>query len=76
LQRRAELARVATMHKLFLLPQNRDLIDNVLNGLAPVCAAEARFVLDQSEDLQSLYESTSDKVNECLDALHKELYTL
>jgi len=32
--------------------------------------------VDQSEDLQSLYEMTTNKVSECLDALHKELYQL
>lgn len=74
LERRGELARVVTMNNLFLTPQGRPVLSDLLAHLAPICAAEARYVLDRTEDLQPLYESVYNRVEECMDILHKELY--
>jgi hypothetical protein len=73
LARRGELAQVVTMNNLFLTPRGRTVLSELLAHLAPVCAAEARYALDPTENLQTLYQSINNRIKECMDILHNEL---
>jgi hypothetical protein len=68
-----QLGQALTMNSLFLTPENRALLDQLMSLLAPVCAADARFALNPAEKLEPLYESVHTTVRRCIDALHDEL---
>jgi hypothetical protein len=75
LRHRADLAHAAVMNDMFLSPSTRKLVDDIVQHLGAVCGAEARFVQGlKASNPESIYELLYKEVNECMSALHADLY--